>query len=211
MTSVGSMLRSAAKESVEKAEAKVAEGTRQKKKIGFDHMATGVQRNKAWSKMILLGGFCAVAGAIVLQRAGLTSPYGRVKHLVSDPQWQTQLLPGSTPSNVHLPPHLRLDARSYLDNPETEIALPPLIDPSVSPVTQLQGMAESTGTTVSTRIGPFGEKLIIFDAVSQQLSSRGYGPAAASKMRQLAAEHLSHKEKPTFWNVWKYNYFTAHW
>jgi hypothetical protein len=63
-----------------------------------------------------------------LKRAGFASDYARVVHLTHVGEFRTMLDPGSIPDNKNLPPFMRLDQRSHLDNEMTKIAFPPVLD-----------------------------------------------------------------------------------
>ena len=70
--------------------------------------------------------------AVGLRRMGLLGDYGRVCFVARD-TCRVELEAGCIPQNVFLPPHLRPDQRSYLDKPDTEIAVPPIMDAGTSP------------------------------------------------------------------------------
>ena len=65
---------------------------------------------------------------MVCRRIGFSTDYARIKHLTSAGEFRQLLEPGAIPDNGWLPPHLRLDKRSMLDNDTTRIAEPPVID-----------------------------------------------------------------------------------
>ncbi|CCW65753.1 unnamed protein product [Phytomonas sp. EM1] len=87
----------------------------------------------------LVAGITSVAMLwLVLRRSGFNTTYSRCNYLVMMGEYKQRLEAGTFPSNVHLPPHLRLDKLSYLDLAETELALPPMIDFSLNEKDQIR-------------------------------------------------------------------------
>lgn len=62
---------------------------------------------------------------MIMRRAGFISNYSRLVSLCKYGEYQMTLEPGAIPTNPYLPPHLRLDQKSYLDMEEIGIAFPP--------------------------------------------------------------------------------------
>lgn len=60
-----------------------------------------------------------------LRRYGFTTDYARLGFLVKFGDIRTSMEPGAVPMNQWLPPHLRCDRVSYLDDDDCEIPLPP--------------------------------------------------------------------------------------
>lgn len=70
--------------------------------------------------------FIAISGT--MRATGMTTAYARLCHITGggNIEFLQRLEPGTSPGNKLLPPHLRLDQRSYLDMPRIELAVPPL-------------------------------------------------------------------------------------
>ena len=66
------------------------------------------------------------------RRCGFASDYARIKYLCTQGDYRTLLECGSVTDNKYLPPHLRLDTKSYLDTEDVVIAEPPAYDLSVT-------------------------------------------------------------------------------
>src|SRR5688500_5039072 len=74
-----------------------------------------------------------IMGSMCLKRMGLAgSDYPRIQYLAISGEYRTLLEPGAIPDNPYLPPHMRLDMRSYLDPPNLQIAAPPEYDLSIT-------------------------------------------------------------------------------
>lgn len=58
----------------------------------------------------------------------MSTDYARIRYLTSAGEYRMLLEAGAYPDNRYLPPHLRLDQRSYLDYDETRIAEAPVYD-----------------------------------------------------------------------------------
>lgn len=67
-------------------------------------------------------------GWMCFRRIGVGSDYPRIQYLATAGDTRTLLEPGSIPDNPFLPPHMRLDMKSYLDPPDCQIAVPPEYD-----------------------------------------------------------------------------------
>ena len=66
------------------------------------------------------------------RRCGFSTDYARVKYLCNAGEYRTILECGAVSDNRHLPPHLRLDQKSYLDTEDVVVAEPPAYDLSVT-------------------------------------------------------------------------------
>jgi hypothetical protein len=66
------------------------------------------------------------------RRMGFGTEYPRICYLATSGEYRTLLEPGAIPDNPYLPPHLRLDMRSYLDPIDCRIACPPEYDLTMS-------------------------------------------------------------------------------
>jgi hypothetical protein len=73
-----------------------------------------------------------ILGWMSFRRLGIGTDYPRVLYLATTGEYRTLLEPGAIPDNPYLPPHLRLDMRSYLDPVDCRIATPPEYDLSMS-------------------------------------------------------------------------------
>ncbi|RNF18724.1 uncharacterized protein Tco025E_04532 [Trypanosoma conorhini] len=91
--------------------------------------------------LALWSGFACIATFwLTIRRSGFGTTYSRCGYLVMWGEYKQLLEPGAFPANDFLPPHLRLDQRSYLDLPETEVAVPPIIDVSVAEREQVRNL-----------------------------------------------------------------------
>nr|CCC89402.1 conserved hypothetical protein [Trypanosoma congolense IL3000] len=116
--------------------------------------------------LALWSGFTCVAMFwLMLRRSGFGTSYSRCCYLVMWGEYKQLLEPGTFPSNGFLPPHLRLDQRSYLDLPDTEIALPPLIDVSIAERDQVRNLESALPfaqrSDLQVQFGPFRSQTIV--------------------------------------------------
>lgn len=129
-------------------------------------------RNRFFAIALWSGVTSIVMFWLVLRRTGFNTAYSRCTYLVMMGEYKQLLEAGSFPSNDHLPPHLRLDTPSYLDLPMTEIALPPLIDVSLSEkdqVTRLESQLPSTERSdLHVQFGPIKTQTIIMTPNSNE-------------------------------------------
>ncbi|KAL7698871.1 hypothetical protein N2W54_005395 [Lotmaria passim] len=129
-------------------------------------------RNRFFAIALWSGVTSIVMFWLVLRRTGFNTAYSRCTYLVMMGEYKQLLEAGSFPSNDHLPPHLRLDTPSYLDLPTTEIALPPLIDVSLSEkdqVTRLESQLPSTERSdLHVQFGPIKTQTIIMTPNSNE-------------------------------------------
>eukprot|EP00331_Platyophrya_macrostoma_P018043 CAMPEP_0176476128 /NCGR_PEP_ID=MMETSP0127-20121128/43979_1 /TAXON_ID=938130 /ORGANISM="Platyophrya macrostoma, Strain WH" /LENGTH=124 /DNA_ID=CAMNT_0017871779 /DNA_START=168 /DNA_END=542 /DNA_ORIENTATION=- len=112
--------------------------------------------------------------------------------------YKQMLIAGTTPANVFLPPHLRLDQLSYLDHPETELAVPPQIDLSLQDAKFIPGLEGSVPkaerTDIHGQIGPFRTHSIIMTPNSgERYVKRRLGPSA--KDEELLAKEAEERER----------------
>jgi hypothetical protein len=66
------------------------------------------------------------------RRTGVSTDYARVKFLCTSGEYRTLVECGAVPENRFLPPHLRLDQKSYLDAEDAVVTEPPAYDLSVT-------------------------------------------------------------------------------
>jgi hypothetical protein len=129
-------------------------------------------RNRFFAIALWSGVTSIVMFWLVLRRTGFNTGYSRCTYLVMMGEYKQLLEAGTFPSNEHLPPHLRLDKLSYLDLPETEIALPPLIDVSLSDrdqITRLESQLPSTERSdLHVHFGPIKTQTIIMTPSSNE-------------------------------------------
>ncbi|KPA75723.1 hypothetical protein ABB37_08270 [Leptomonas pyrrhocoris] len=122
-------------------------------------------RNRFFAIALWSGATSIIMFWLVLRRSGFNTGYSRCSYLVMMGEYKQLLEAGTFPSNESLPPHLRLDKPSYLDLPTTDIALPPLIDVSLSDkdqVTRLESQLPSTERSdLHVHFGPFKTQTII--------------------------------------------------
>ncbi|ESL06321.1 hypothetical protein TRSC58_06007 [Trypanosoma rangeli SC58] len=116
--------------------------------------------------LALWSGFTCIAMFwLTIRRSGFGTTYSRCTYLVMWGEYKQILEPGTFPTNDFLPPHLRLDQRSYLDIPETEIALPPIIDVSVADRDQVRNLEDampfSQRSDLHVQFGPFRSQTIV--------------------------------------------------
>ncbi|CAJ1018912.1 hypothetical protein, conserved [Leishmania lindenbergi] len=129
-------------------------------------------RNRFFAVALWSGVTTVVMFWLVMRRTGFNTAYSRCTYLVMMGEYKQLLEPGAFPSNERLPPHLRLDRLSYLDLPDTEIALPPVIDVSISDrdqVTRLESQLPSTERSdLHVHFGPFQSQTIIMTSSSNE-------------------------------------------
>ncbi len=135
---------------------------------------------------------------LVMRRHGFSTTFIRCTYLIMSGDYKQMLVAGSTPANVYLPPHLRLDQRSYLDHPETELAVPPTLDIAVTETNQLLGLEgaipSSERTDIHGKIGPFRTHSIIMTPTSQdRYVRRRLGPTA--EHQELLAKEAAEAER----------------
>ncbi|KAG8340041.1 hypothetical protein TRVL_09130 [Trypanosoma vivax] len=131
---------------------------------------------------------------LMLRRAGFVTTYSRCTYLVMWGEYKQFLEPGTFPGNDLLPPHLRLDQHSYLDLPETEIALPPLVDVTVADRDQVRNLESvlpsSQRTDIHMQFGPIRTQTVVMsNAASERYVRRRLGITQSDK------EQLEHEKK----------------
>ena len=108
----------------------------------FNLVGGGV--NNTWIFPFFSGAaFLGLSMYALAKNLGFLSDWGRVKHLTAGGEYRQLLEPGTSPDNMHLPPHLRLDMVSYLDGPECRIAEAPMYDLSVSESDMLMSLYDT--------------------------------------------------------------------
>lgn len=115
-------------------------------------------RNKWVMTMVVSGSLTFAFGYMSMRRYGLGTDWARIQFLSATGEYRTLLEAGSIPDNAYLPNHMRLDRTSYLDRPDTEIAVPPMIDISQSAkqrVKDLEGSLPQADRTDVTIVVPF--------------------------------------------------------
>lgn len=129
-------------------------------------------RNRAFAVALWSGATCVVMFWLVMRRSGFNTGYSRCTYLVMMGEYKQLLEPGTFPSNERLPPHLRLDRPSYLDLPQTEIALPPVIDVSLTDRDQIARLDRQLPTgersDLHVQFGPFKSQTIIMTPGSNE-------------------------------------------
>ncbi|CCW70270.1 unnamed protein product [Phytomonas sp. Hart1] len=122
-------------------------------------------RNHSFAIALVAGITSIVLLWLVLRRSGFNTTYSRCNYLSMMGEYKQHLSAGSFPSNVHLPPHLRLDKLSYLDLAETELALPPTIDLSITEKDQICCLENQLGSTerkdVKMHFGPLRSHTVV--------------------------------------------------
>lgn len=154
-------------------------------------MYTSVYRNHFFSLALVSGLATCVFLWMGLRRTGFNTSYSRVWHLITQGEFKMVLEPGAFPENVFLPPHLRLDRLSYLDLPETELAVPPLTNLNLSEretIIALEGqLPAQSRADVHFGFGPFRSHSVIMSSVSSdRYIRRRLGISKAD--RELMAE-----------------------
>eukprot|EP00796_Vickermania_ingenoplastis_P012233 gene12233-8419_t len=129
---------------------------------------------------------------LVLRRAGFNTSYSRCTYLVMLGEYKQLLEPGMSPNNPYLPPHLRLDQRSYLDHPETELAVPPTLDLQLNDRQVVQGTEESIPrmerSDLHVRFGPFKAQTIVMSSSSNERYVRRRLPVSEEDQRRKMEE-----------------------
>ncbi|KAG5509871.1 hypothetical protein JKF63_07516 [Porcisia hertigi] len=129
-------------------------------------------RNRFLAVVLWGGATTVIMFWLVLRRTGFNTAYSRCTYLVMMGEYKQLLEPGTFPCNDRLPPHLRLDRPSYLDLRDTEIALPPLIDVSLSDrdqVSRLESQLPSTERSdLHVHFGPIKSQTIIMTPNSNE-------------------------------------------
>lgn len=119
-------------------------------------------RNRFLGIALWSGGSTILLLWLVIRRAGFSTTYSRCTYLAISGEYKQILEPGTSPVSNYLPPHLRLDQLSYLDLPQTELALPPVIDVAISEREQVEAtegaMPEHKRTDYEFRFGPIHSK-----------------------------------------------------
>ncbi|KAH9598419.1 hypothetical protein LSM04_006932 [Trypanosoma melophagium] len=139
--------------------------------------------------LALWSGFtCLAMFWLSMRRAGFSTTYSRCTYLVMWGEYKQLLEPGTFPSNDFLPPHLRLDKLSYLDLPETEIALPPVIDVSITEGEQVRGLESvlpaSKRTDMHLQFGPLRTQTIVMTSeASERYVRRRLGLSPMDRQR----------------------------
>lgn len=149
-------------------------------------------RNRFFAVALWSGATTVVMFWLVLRRSGFNTAYSRCTYLVMMGEYKQLLEPGAFPSNDRLPPHLRLDRLSYLDLRETEIALPPVIDVSLSnrdQVRQLEGQLPSTERSdLYVHFGPIKSQTIMMTPSSNERYVRRRLGLSEKDRKNLEAE-----------------------
>ncbi|KEG10434.1 hypothetical protein DQ04_03721070 [Trypanosoma grayi] len=132
---------------------------------------------------------------LVIRRSGFGTTYTRCNYLVMWGEYKQLLEPGTFPTNGYLPPHLRLDQRSYLDLADTEIALPPLIDASIAERDQVRNLESalpsSQRTDLHVQFGPLRTQTIVMTSGSSERYVRrrlGLSPKDRSRLQEEEEE-----------------------
>lgn len=139
----------------------------------------------------------AITAWLTLRKAGFSTSYIRCHYLIMLGDYKQILEAGTTPANVFLPPHLRLDQHSYLDHPDTEIAVPPEVDMSLQTmhhITSLEGaIPKSERTDIHGHIGPFRTHSIVMSApAAERYVNRRLGPSDSDRAK-LESERAASK------------------
>ena len=105
-----------------------------------------------------------------MSRAGLGLDWSRIKNITTKSgDYRMILEPGSIPDNHFLPPHLRLDKRSYLDNDWTAIAEAPVVDFKVTHADAINAapglLPEHEKNEMTLTIGGVGSRMWFLPAV----------------------------------------------
>lgn len=155
-------------------------------------------RNRFFAIALWSGATSIVMFWLVLRRTGFNTGYSRCTYLVMMGEYKQLLEAGTFPSNEHLPPHLRLDTLSYLDMPTTEIALPPLIDVSLSDkdqITRLESQLPSTERSdLHVEFGPIRTQTIIMSPSSnERYVRRRLGLSEKDRMALEEDERRAHE------------------
>ncbi|KAK7198961.1 hypothetical protein NESM_000863500 [Novymonas esmeraldas] len=149
-------------------------------------------RNRFFALALWSGATTVVMFWLVLRRTGFNTAYSRCTYLAMMGEYKQLLEPGTFPSNDRLPPHLRLDQLSYLDLPDTEVALPPVIDVSVSDkdqVTRLESQLPSTERTdLHVHFGPVRTQTIVMTPSSNERYVRRRLGLSEKDRKSLEAE-----------------------
>ncbi|GET86805.1 hypothetical protein, conserved [Leishmania tarentolae] len=149
-------------------------------------------RNRFFAVTLWSGVTTVVMLWLVLRRTGFNTAYSRCTYLVMMGEYKQLLEPGTFPSNDRLPPHLRLDTPSYLDLHNTEIALPPVVDVSLSDrdhVRQLEGQLPSTERSdLHVQFGPIKSQTIIMTPKSNERYVRRRLGLSEKDRKNLEAE-----------------------
>lgn len=129
-------------------------------------------RNHFFTVAIVSGFTTVIMFWLVLRRTGFNTPYSRVTYLVMMGEYKQRLEPGTFPSNVHLPPHLRMDQVSYIDLPTTEVAVPPMIDVSITESDQIKRLENQLPaqerSDLHLQFGPFRSQTIVMSTQSNE-------------------------------------------
>lgn len=150
-------------------------------------------RNKWVMTMVMSGTMTFVFGYMSMRRYGLGTDWARIQFLNSVGEYRTLLEAGAIPDNAYLPNHLRLDRISYLDRPDTCIAVPPLVDISQSQkqrVRDLQGNLPSADRTdISIKV-PFVkvQTVIMSRSADERYIKRRMGVSDEDKEAQRQME-----------------------
>ncbi|KPI83208.1 hypothetical protein ABL78_7765 [Leptomonas seymouri] len=158
-------------------------------------------RNRFFAIALWSGATTIVMFWLVMRRAGFNTGYSRCSYLVMMGEYKQLLEAGTFPSNEHLPPHLRLDTPSYLDLPTTDIALPPLIDVSLSDkdqITRLESQLPSTERSdLNVHFGPIKTKTIIMTPSSnERYVRRRLGLSEKDRKKLAEEERRTHEQMP---------------
>lgn len=157
-------------------------------------------RNRFFAIALWSGATSIIMFWLVLRRTGFNTAYSRCTYLVMMGEYKQLLEPGTFPSNENLPPHLRLDTPSYLDLPNTEIALPPLIDISLSDKDQIKRLESELPSTERTDVhvnfGPIRTQTIIMTPGSnERYVRRRLGLSEKDRQALAEDERRAHEEK----------------
>lgn len=142
-----------------------------------------VKTRQRWVAVTFWSAFgFAISAWLVLRRSGFTTSYIRCHYIAMQGDFRQFLQAGTTPANVFLPPHLRLDQRSYLDHPDTELAVPPTIDVGLQEAKHIRSLEgnvpKSERTDIHGHIGPFRTHSIVMTPTSgERYIKRRLGPS----------------------------------
>jgi hypothetical protein len=154
--------------------------------------------------LLTLAAFTVYSIYTILKIGGFMGNYSRVKYITMKHSHCKMFLEhGVEPDNDLLPPHLRLDRKSYLDLPDTEVVVPPLLD--VIPDLQAYRKLANTGglpedVVSKTTIEIAGFKLDTTQMSSAvRSSSKRFIPIQDEVAEDLATRIRKVKAELTWW------------
>lgn len=160
-------------------------------------------RSRFLSIALWSGAVSVVMFWLVLRRAGFNTSYSRCTYLVMLGEYKQLLEPGMTPSNPYLPPHLRLDQLSYLDLPDTELAVPPMIDLQTGDRQHIEQLEEvlprQDRSDLHVNFGPFRAHTVVLSPQANERYVRRRLPlsdADDAKKRQEEEEEEEARRAP---------------